>query len=92
MAKLLKPGQLCTIKGKVYRCSKRTPDPCLECRAYYGGRWSDTPCEDWMNDTSSPTCGTIFGLCETILGPFGTILGYSLDDMSFPILVSMCKK
>lgn len=78
MAKLLKPGQLCTIKGKVYRCSKRTSDPCLECRAYYGGSWNNTPCEDWMNDSSFPTCGTIFG--------------YHPNDASFPILVSMCKK
>lgn len=79
MAKLLKPGQLCTIKGKVYRCSKRTSDPCLECLAYYGGRWGDTPCEDWiwMDDTLFPTCGTIFG--------------HHINDSSFPILVSMCK-
>lgn len=78
MSKPLKPGQLCTIKGKVYRCSKRTSDPCLECLAYYGGRWNNTPCEDWMDDTSFPTCGTIFG--------------HLVDNASFPILVSMCKK
>ena len=92
MAKLLKPGQLCTIKGKVYRCSKRTSDACLECKAYYGGSWNNTPCEDWMNDTSFAICGTMFGSCETILGPFGTILGYHMNNVSFPILVSMCKK
>lgn len=92
MAKLLKPGQLCTIKGKVYRCSKRTSDPCLECKAYYGGDWNNTPCEDWMNDTSFPICGTMFGSYETILGPCGTIFGYHINDASFPILVSMCKK
>lgn len=78
MCKQLKPGQLCTIKGKVYRCSKRTSDPCLECQYHYGGHWRDTPCEEWDTIGIIPTCAMIFG--------------HLVDNTSFPILVSMCKK
>lgn len=78
MCKQLKPGQLCTVDGKVYRCSKRTTSPCLECHYHYGGDWHNTPCEDWTLRDSVPTCAMLFG--ETY------------EESSFPILVSMCKK
>lgn len=59
MAKLLKPGQLCTIKGKVYRCSKRTSSSCGKCRDYYGKDWSTTPCHN--RAIKILTCEMLFG-------------------------------
>ena len=58
MAHLLKPGQLCTIDGEVYRCSKRTTDPCLVCSYYYNG-WLKTPCNNWTY--GCVTCAMLFG-------------------------------
>ena len=73
MTKLLKPGQLCTIEGKVYRCSKRKVSPCVACYSHYGKDWSKTPCKYMIRNISA--CEMLFG--ETYNG-----------ESSFPILVS----
>lgn len=87
MSKQLKPGQLCTIDGEIYRCSKRVTSPCLECYYHYGENWHKTPCEKWASRRSIPTCTVLFGvpICAKIFG-------HLIDNTSFPILVSMCKK
>lgn len=77
MCKQLKPGQLCTVDGKVYRCSKRTFAPCFNCYSYYGGL-RNTPCEKWLVSDGTLTCRMLFGA--------------TFNGSSFPILVSMCKK
>lgn len=78
MAKVLKPGQLCTIDGEVYRCSKRVTSPCFECYCHYGANWHKTPCEKWTLHRGTPTCTMLFGKMDEIA--------------SFPILISTCKK
>lgn len=78
MYKRLKPGQLCTVNGGVYRCSKRSASPCSACRSYYGG-WYNTPCYDGRCDLLA--CRILFGNVT-----------YAYEKASFPILVSMCKK
>lgn len=78
MAKLLKPGQLCTINGKVYRCSKRMFSPCSACHSYYG-IGDKTPCKYW---TSNDILQCIMRFGDSI----------NQQEASFPILVSMCKK
>lgn len=77
MCKQLKPGQLCTVDGEVYRCSKRVTFPCLECYCHYEKNWHKTPCEKWALHRNVPTCAVLFGDTR--------------EESSFPILVSMCK-
>lgn len=76
MCKQLKPGQLCTIDGEIYRCSQRVMFPCCYCARLYGGVHK-TPCKKWTSD-GVVTCTMRFGK--------------SFNLTSFPILVSMCKK
>lgn len=72
MSKQLKPGQLCTIDGEVYRCSKRVSNPCSKCHSYYGLNCK-TPCNNWLLRNDSPRCLMHFGDTN--------------QEASFPILV-----
>lgn len=81
--KQLKPGQLCTIRRHIFRCSKPVEGlpACIKCVEFYRER--DCPCDllPYGNDyyISKYQCGKFFGTGK-------------LQPASYPILVKICKR
>ena len=57
--KKLKPGQLYTVNKHVYRCSKRTIDPCIVCKGQARKKGLLPVCTS--NKINSANCAFIFG-------------------------------
>lgn len=80
MRKQLKPGQLCTIGGHIYRCSKHVKEGgqvCIKCTMFYSerrGKYALPPCHN-SHYISRCKCIALFGGFP-YLGP-----------CSYPILV-----
>lgn len=62
--KQLKPGQLCTIKGHVYRCKKNTNPYCLPC-----AECEEANCNECILEENDSHWFYSARICDKFFGP-----------------------